>query len=298
MISVIVPVYNTDKYLKKCLSSIELQTYQNFECLIVNDGSTDTSQEIASSFSLKDKRFKILNKTNGGLASARNFGMKFASGAYLAFIDADDYWIETKLETQVKLLFNNQWGNEVVLFGQCLVETEDGKRYLYLGKPYRNHPAELLASNSVSGSGSGVLMPRSALTKVGLFEETLRSFEDLEYWFRLAISGYPFVYNDLPEIVILKRNTSLSADKRNMMKANIKTLRLQLNYLKFYETEPGPVILNLYKRVRLSIRLFTPGKYLFNFISFIQLAFISIQFIVMFLFSYNKKQLKKKPLFK
>ncbi len=291
-------MYNTDKYLDKCLSSIELQTYQNFECLVVNDGSTDNSQAIALRFTNRDMRFKLLNKTNGGLASARNHGMNNSSGGYIAFLDADDYWISTKLESQVKLLFNNPWGKEVVLFGQCFVEVEDGERYLYLGKPYQNHPAELLASNSVSGSGSGVLMPRSALTKVGLFEESLRSFEDLEYWFRLAVSGYPFVYNETPEIVILKRKTSLSTDKRNMMKANIKTLHLQLNQLNCFNLELWPIVQNLYKRIRLSIRLFTPGRFIFNLKSFAHLAFISLLFIITSFFSASKRHLKKMPNYK
>ena len=97
-ISVIVPVYNVDKYLKKCLDSILVQTFSNIEIICVNDGSTDNSRKILEEYKNKDSRIKIVDKKNGGLSSARNAGMKVAVGEYISFIDSDD-WIEpTMLE--------------------------------------------------------------------------------------------------------------------------------------------------------------------------------------------------------
>lgn len=96
-ISVIVPVYNTEKYLRKCLDSIINQTYQDFEVIIVNDGSTDSSQEIIDEYIEKyQTKIKCLNKENGGLSSARNYGIESAKGDYIIFIDSDDY-IKTNL---------------------------------------------------------------------------------------------------------------------------------------------------------------------------------------------------------
>ena len=93
-ISVIVPVYNTSLYLKKCLSSILKQTYSDFEIIVVNDGSTDDSQKIIDKIKKKyPKKIKAFIKKNGGLSSARNYGIKKASGDYIAFVDSDD-WIE------------------------------------------------------------------------------------------------------------------------------------------------------------------------------------------------------------
>jgi len=91
-ISVIVPVYNTKKYLKKCLDSIIKQTYQDFEIIIVNDGSTDNSEEIIDEY-IKEysSKVKCINKVNGGLSSARNCGLDAATGDYIAFVDSDDY---------------------------------------------------------------------------------------------------------------------------------------------------------------------------------------------------------------
>lgn len=90
-ISVIVPVYNTSKYLSKCLDSILNQTYKNYEIIIVNDGSTDNSDKIINEYVSKHKNIKYYNKKNGGQASARNLALKNATGEYVTFIDSDDY---------------------------------------------------------------------------------------------------------------------------------------------------------------------------------------------------------------
>lgn len=91
LVSVIVPVYNVEDYLKKCIDSIIHQTYENIEIILVNDGSTDNSYEICQKFSKKDSRIILLNKKNGGLSDARNYGLKVATGDYVVFIDSDDY---------------------------------------------------------------------------------------------------------------------------------------------------------------------------------------------------------------
>ena len=89
--SIIVPVYNVEKYLKRCLDSIQNQTYDNFEVIIVNDGSPDHSQEIIDEYVKHDDRFLSYQKENGGLSDARNYGVKYATGDYLLFVDSDDY---------------------------------------------------------------------------------------------------------------------------------------------------------------------------------------------------------------
>lgn len=93
LISVIVPVYNVEQYLNKCIDSIRNQLYQNIEIIIVDDGSTDQSGKICDSYLQRDSRIKVIHKENGGLSDARNKGIEYANGDYLAFIDSDD-WIE------------------------------------------------------------------------------------------------------------------------------------------------------------------------------------------------------------
>lgn len=92
-ISVIVPVYNTESYLKKCIESIINQTFRNIEIILVDDGSTDTSAEILADYALRDNRIIVIHQENQGLSAARNAGMRSAKGEYIMFVDSDD-WID------------------------------------------------------------------------------------------------------------------------------------------------------------------------------------------------------------
>ena len=96
MISVIIPIYNVEKYLTKCIESVINQTYKNLEIILVNDGSTDNSKEIIDKYSSIDSRIKVINKKNGGLSDARNVGIELAKGEYITFLDSDD-WIELNM---------------------------------------------------------------------------------------------------------------------------------------------------------------------------------------------------------
>lgn len=91
LISIVVPVYNVEKYLNKCIESIINQSYSNLEIILVDDGSKDSSGIMCDSYILKDKRIKVIHKENGGLSDARNAGIEIAKGEYLSFIDSDDY---------------------------------------------------------------------------------------------------------------------------------------------------------------------------------------------------------------
>lgn len=90
-VSIIIPVYNAEKYLKKCLNSVINQTYNNVEIICVNDGSSDSSLQILQEFERKDKRIIVVDKKNGGVSSARNAGLKVSSGEYIMFLDSDDF---------------------------------------------------------------------------------------------------------------------------------------------------------------------------------------------------------------
>lgn len=106
-ISIIVPVYNTSKYLEKCLYSLINQTIKNIEIIVVNDGSTDNSLEIINKIAKEDERIKVYNKKNGGLSSARNYGIEKSTGKYIGFVDSDDYVREDMYEILKKNLENN-----------------------------------------------------------------------------------------------------------------------------------------------------------------------------------------------
>ena len=92
-VSIIIPVYNSENTLRRCLNSVLAQTFTDFECLLVDDGSTDDSGRICDEYAEKDKRFRVFHKENGGVSSARNVGLDNASGEWITFVDSDD-WIE------------------------------------------------------------------------------------------------------------------------------------------------------------------------------------------------------------
>ena len=90
LITIIIPIYNVEKYLSKCLNSVIKQDYKNLEILLIDDGSTDSSGKIADEYGTRDKRIKVIHKENGGLSDARNYGLKLMTGDYVTFIDSDD----------------------------------------------------------------------------------------------------------------------------------------------------------------------------------------------------------------
>lgn len=104
VVSVIVPVYNVEKYIDRCVQSIVNQTYPSLQILLVNDGSTDQSVLLLENWAKKDKRIELLHKVNGGLSDARNYGMKQARGEYFAFIDSDDFIKSDMIETMLKVM--------------------------------------------------------------------------------------------------------------------------------------------------------------------------------------------------
>ena len=104
-VSVIVPAYNVSKYIPEALASLEKQTFSDFEVLVVDDGSTDDTVAVVQKFCQRDNRFSLLQKPNGGLSSARNYGIRHAKGEYIALLDGDDIYHRDKIATHVARLY-------------------------------------------------------------------------------------------------------------------------------------------------------------------------------------------------
>lgn len=126
LISVIVPVYNTKEYLPRCVTSIIQQTYKNLEIILVDDGSTDGTDCLCEKLAQKDQRICVFHKANGGSSSARNFGLKKASGTYVAFVDSDDYIEPDMYERLMNAVFT--WHTDIVQIGRDEVEVDGSKR--------------------------------------------------------------------------------------------------------------------------------------------------------------------------
>ena len=115
LISIIVPIYNVELYLEKCIESIINQTYKNLEIILVDDGSTDSCGKICDEYAKKDNRIKVIHKINGGLSDARNKGMEIAKGKYIGFVDGDDYVASDMYETLYKFSVKNSLDRKSVV---------------------------------------------------------------------------------------------------------------------------------------------------------------------------------------
>ena len=123
LVSIIVPVYNVEKYIRSCVDSILTQTYENLQVILVDDGTLDNSGKICDEFAKKDNRVTVIHKENGGLSSARNEGLDVASGDYIMFVDGDDYLADNAVE--ILLSANEKYDADFVQFELIHTECED-----------------------------------------------------------------------------------------------------------------------------------------------------------------------------
>ena len=185
-VSVVIPAYNVSNYLKDALASLEKQTFPNFEALIVDDGSTDNTAAVAREFCQRDSRFKLLQKSNGGLSSARNYGIRQARGEYIALLDGDDVYHKDKLATHVARLYSCP--DVGVVYSASRTIRDDGEpTFITLsGKPVHANPLLALLCKNFVGHGSNAVFRRCLIDEVGEFNENLRSWEDIDLWLRIA----------------------------------------------------------------------------------------------------------------
>jgi O-antigen biosynthesis protein len=183
-VSVIVPTFNRADVLPRAVRSVLAQTWTDFELLIVDDGSTDDTQEVVTR--LEDARLRYVRlSTNGGVAAARNRGLRGARGDFIAFLDSDDEWLPGKLAAQLAVFDAAPPEVGLVYTGvECVLP--DGRRRVDMPEERGDVYREMLGRNVIHGGGSNVLMRRNVVATVGFFDEGLRAIEDYEYWLRVA----------------------------------------------------------------------------------------------------------------
>ncbi|MGC9528715.1 MAG: glycosyltransferase, partial [Limnospira sp.] len=207
VISVVIPVYNGEKTIRETVESVLKQTFTDFELLIIDDGSTDSTPAILSSFT--DPRLQVLSYPNAGLAASRNRGISGATGQYISFIDADDLWTPDKLEAQLQALTNNP---EAAVAYSWVDVIDDSSQWVRPGGHLTvngNAYPYLLLKNFLE-NGSNALICKSAIDRTGNFDESLKASEDWDFYLRLA-KHYPFVAVQSVQILYRESATSMSS---------------------------------------------------------------------------------------
>jgi glycosyltransferase involved in cell wall biosynthesis len=186
-VSVIIPCYNSARYLAEAIQSVLDQTYTDFEIIIVNDGSTDETEAVVKGFS--DQRIRYVYQANKGLAGARNAGLRLAQGEFLAFLDADDLFLPEKLNEQIDFLLKNS-SIDLVAGGWEYINAE--REVLGVERPWMYRNRELGVEDMLWQGVApvhAVLVRRRIVEEVGGFDENMRACEDSDLWGRLAIAG-------------------------------------------------------------------------------------------------------------
>jgi glycosyltransferase involved in cell wall biosynthesis len=192
LVSIIIPVFNAEKYVQEAIQSVLSQTYKNIELICINDQSTDNSLTILESF--RNKIILVNNENNCGTAESRNKGIRIARGEYLAFIDNDDIWESNKLEVQMNHLRNNPALNVLFSYMQCFISpdiSEEIKKIRYC--PPDPTPGYI---------PSTVVIKRSSFKKVGYFESRWKNGESVAWIFKAKDVGLNF---GIVDDVLVKR---------------------------------------------------------------------------------------------
>lgn len=227
LVSIILSIYNDEKFIKKSINSILNQTYKNIEIIIINDGSTDKTQKILKVFEKNYKNIYLINnKKNIGLTKSLNIGIKKSKGKYIARQDCDDISYAKRISKQVAFLEKNK---EIVLCGtqRIIVDTRISKSYRDF-LPFEDYQIRNKALISNPFFHSSVMIRKNILYKVGLYNEKFKYVQDLELWSRII-----FKYKTVNLKDILSRKyigkERISFDKKKFLIRNICSFRARLS---------------------------------------------------------------------
>jgi teichuronic acid biosynthesis glycosyltransferase TuaG len=253
LVSIIMPAYNAEKYIAASIESVLAQTFSDWELIVVDDGSTDSTATVVQEFATSDPRVRYIFQENGRLGKARNTGISNSTGRLIAFLDSDDLWLPTKLEVQTRAMAEN---NADVVYSKSYVFCDE------------NIDDETQTLPSSAGKFSGpdffdslirypqipvltVLLKRSALDRVGLFEEgkAYHGCEDYDLWLRLARAG--LVFYGMPDVLARYRRhgTAMTAMRSNMFKLTLSIVRRYIDQSGLSELEKQRRLTGLYREV-------------------------------------------------
>lgn len=231
-VSVIIPAYNAEAFLARALRSVEAQTYGDYEVVLIDDGSTDSTGQIAQSF----EGIRYFHQPNQRQAVARNRGLREAIGEVVAFLDADDEWLPKKLERQ--LAFMNEKESRISYTDSYYVKDGKRARYSKLARPYEGQILDPLIEEWLEFSFitmNSVIAEKRLLDEVGGFDEDAPfvSNEDYGLWLRIALSQVRFDYLDEPLAVYYRGHESDASDSVVMFKRYAQALKYFSSYYAF-----------------------------------------------------------------
>jgi glycosyltransferase involved in cell wall biosynthesis len=199
LISIIIPTYNRASFLKEAIESVLAQTYENWELIIVDDGSTDNTSELVKKFT--DKRISYLCQQNTGAPLARNKGIQKAKGDYIAFLDSDDIWLPQKIQKQLEVFKISRFNPGVVYTGIQYIDYKGSPKKRKKNSLYRGNIFYHLLRKNLTTT-SAILAKKECFDECGLFDENLPCRQELDILIR--ISQY-FAIDYVPEILTLER---------------------------------------------------------------------------------------------
>jgi glycosyltransferase involved in cell wall biosynthesis len=217
LVSVIIPTYNREQYLRKALDSVLAQTYQRFEIIVVDDGSTDNTRTMLSAYK---ESVRYVYQENQGISKARNTGIRNSHGDCIAFLDSDDYWLPEKTELQVALLQKHpEYG---MVASRCSSVRLDGSFR------EKNRPGtsgwvleNLFQANFIRTSAA--IIRKECFHEVGLFDEELKECEEYDLWLRMA-SQYPIGFINKSLAVYVDNAEGVSTDSLSGRLYRLKVL--------------------------------------------------------------------------
>lgn len=227
-VSIIIPTYNRAHFIKQAVESALIQTYQDFELIVVDDGSTDDTKQVLADYA---GRLQYIYQPNQGRSAARNRGIELAQGEYIAFLDSDDLWLPNKLSRQVPAL-DTAPDNVALVHGYKQIVDEKLnpiplwetrlRRYYALAEKGQETYENYLHSACIFTST--ILIRKSALVAIGNYDTTLYALEDLDLYLRLLLKSYTFTFISEPPLIKYRSHNN-----------NTDNLTSNQHYLRVYE---------------------------------------------------------------
>lgn len=233
VVSIIIPCYNYAQFLPETLNCILNQTFNDWECIVIDDGSVDNSAEVVKQYTIKDSRIKYIYQKNQGLSASRNTGIKHSLGKYIQLLDADDLIENEKLKEHVEFLENNE--SVKLVYGPIKHFTkENNKKGIFtwrdipeISGKYIDVLPHLVKDNVFLVSAP--LFYKSIVQEIGEFDIRLKSLEDWDFWFRFILNDAVFHYLNADETATLIRShdVNMSSNHKRMWEAK-RMVRLKL----------------------------------------------------------------------